>query len=151
MVGPSSVMLCKVSSTLTYSGIERMTDEAFPPSDPEITVRRKTIFLLSALLLPTGPISSSTVSHPGFHAPSSASPDQHNEPVYDNSHAAQLSDPSRAVTSDLTIDAVQRHGILDTVISGLADPIPFGEDGDSSEADPTFEEQSLRYATSLDW
>lgn len=116
----------------------------FRVPDPEITVRRKTVFLLGTLLLPTTPSAPST-SQPGLHVPSTPSPDQPAQPVFDNSHAAYIHDPSRASTSQLTHEALQTYGIIGAVISALTDPLPFGEDGDSSGADPAFEEQGIRF------
>ncbi|RDB17617.1 Hsp70 nucleotide exchange factor FES1 [Hypsizygus marmoreus] len=142
--------------------------------DPEITVRRKTIFLLGTLLLPTSPVphspplllpappstaipSSTTLpsststtttavgpapNRPVTHNP--ALPTPHNPPVFDNSHAAHAHDPSRAATSGIALDAVRAHGILGAIVAALTSPLPFGEDGEMSEADAVFEEQGVR-------
>ncbi|KAH0591228.1 Hsp70 nucleotide exchange factor FES1 [Termitomyces sp. J132] len=101
-------------------------------SDPEITVRRKTIFLLSTLLLPTTSASSAISSAP-IH-----------EPLHDNSHAAHISNPERASTSTLTASALQTHGILNALVQALTSPLPYGEDGDVVEPDVTFEETGIR-------
>ncbi|KAG6914159.1 hypothetical protein DXG01_002011 [Tephrocybe rancida] len=98
--------------------------------DPEITVRRKTVFLLGALLLPSTP-----------PAPSSSSLA---EPIHDNSHAAYISNPDRASTSALTMSGLETHGVLQALAQALANPLPYGEDGDAIEPDVAFEETSVR-------
>ncbi|KAG6864855.1 hypothetical protein C0991_006756 [Blastosporella zonata] len=98
--------------------------------DPEITVRRKTVFLLGTLLLPSTPAGTSSTSL--------------SEPIHDNSHAAYISDPKRASTSTLTGAALQKHGVLQTLVQALVTPLPYGEDGDSIEPDVTFEEMGVR-------
>ncbi|KAF5375431.1 hypothetical protein D9615_007915 [Tricholomella constricta] len=115
-------------------------------ADPEITVRRKTIFLLNALLLPTTPSPSSSSSfssastHPanlrGHTADAS-------EPVHDNSHAVYINNPARASTSELTVSALQAQ-ILEAVVQALTSPLPYGEDGDIIEPDVAFEETGVR-------
>jgi len=113
--------------------------------DPEITVRRKTVFLLATLLLPTTPPEPHPGTHrPGLHAPSAPPPERPQDPVHDNSHAVYIKDPSRSNTSEPTLAAFRDHVLLDAVISALTDPVPYGEDGDVQEADPTFEEQAIR-------
>ncbi|KAG5650206.1 hypothetical protein H0H81_000307 [Sphagnurus paluster] len=106
--------------------------------DPEITVRRKTIFLLGTLLLPTAPSSSSaSSSNPeNLHGAS--------QPVHDNSHAAHIHDPTRPQTSALAAAGVHTHGILEAVVQALVSPLPYGEDGDVVEPDVQFEETSVR-------
>ncbi|KAG6856192.1 hypothetical protein H0H87_006732 [Tephrocybe sp. NHM501043] len=98
--------------------------------DPEITVRRKTIFLLGTLLLPTTPITSSSS---GLR-----------EPIHDNSHAAYISDPGRASTSTLTASALQAYNVLQALVEALVRPFPYGEDGDVIEPDVAFEETGVR-------
>ncbi|KAF8068594.1 nucleotide exchange factor Fes1-domain-containing protein [Lyophyllum atratum] len=109
--------------------------------DPEIAVRRKTVFLLNILLLPSTPA-------PGA-APSSLPeniqpPSAHPEPVHDNSHSAYLHDPSRAATSEPTRAALRKHGVLGAVVQALISPVPTGEDGDVVEPDVDFEEKGVR-------
>ncbi|KAF8628580.1 hypothetical protein AX17_005976 [Amanita inopinata Kibby_2008] len=126
--------------------------------DPEISVRRKTIFLLSALLVPSEPAPSTSSPIPyNIHGPNSlptASPpsttpdnptvsDANAQPVYANSHVANLVNPSRTSTSPQTLKAFQTYGILDTVISALAAPVPYGEDGDQEGPDLDFEEKGI--------
>ncbi|KAG6831635.1 hypothetical protein H0H92_008712 [Tricholoma furcatifolium] len=98
--------------------------------DPEITVRRKTVFLLGALLLPSSPASSASSNL--------------REPIHDNSHAVHLSDPGRTSTSALTASALQAHGVLSRLVQALTNPLPYGEDGDQTEPDITFEETTIR-------
>ncbi|KAG5643298.1 hypothetical protein DXG03_001225 [Asterophora parasitica] len=113
-------------------------------ADPEITVRRKTIFLLNSLLLPTDPsLSSSSASAPSNLHGHAADPSQ---PVHDNSHAAYIHNPNRASTTELTAFALLTHRILEAVVQALTNPLPFGEDGDIVEPDATFEETGVRYA-----
>ncbi|TFK48222.1 nucleotide exchange factors-like protein [Heliocybe sulcata] len=135
--------------------------------DSDITVRRKTVFLINALLIPTSssisptqppaPVqvqpqpSSATSSstaltlHPSspspstnFHTPSSPS-----APVHPNSHAALQSDPSAMDTSSPTLSALRQKGILTTLINGLTSPVPHGEDGEN-EGDMDYEEKVVR-------
>ncbi|TFK36602.1 armadillo-type protein [Crucibulum laeve] len=157
-------------------------------ADPEISVRRKAIFLLSALLIPTtqssssaqarqpplliqdhpdpstspvtpaststsiGPTSLSTsVAAHASGAPQSVAPTLHApslpsapDPIHANSHAAHLYDPSRTSTSELTLTAFKAHGILDAVVSAVNSPLPYGEDGDNTDADADFEEKAVR-------
>jgi hypothetical protein len=69
------------------------------------------------------------------------------DPVHDNSHAAHLRDASRAQTSAITQDALEKYGILDSVVSSLVSPLPHGVDGENTEADHDYDEKVLRYAT----
>ncbi|GLB44506.1 putative nucleotide exchange factor Fes1 [Lyophyllum shimeji] len=109
--------------------------------DPEITVRRKAIFLLNTLLLPSTPMppSSSSALADNLHTP-----DSQQQPVHDNSHAAYIHDPSRADTSPPTRRALREKGVLAAVVSALTTPVPSGEDGDVVEVDATFEETCVR-------
>ncbi|KAJ4466073.1 nucleotide exchange factor Fes1-domain-containing protein [Lentinula lateritia] len=95
--------------------------------DPDISIRRKTLFLLNALL-----ISSHSPSPPTNHSSSRT--------IHPNSHAIHLSNPSRVSTSPPTLDALRTHRIIDTLIDALTHPLPYGEDGDKEEADREFEE-----------
>lgn len=98
------------------------------------------MFLLSSLLLPTTPVPSAPHAD-SLHTPTSPAPA---EPIYDNSHAAHLHNPARTSTSETTLEAVQTHGIVDAVISALANPTPYGEDGDLVDPDVDFEEKGVR-------
>ncbi|KAG6890165.1 hypothetical protein C0995_010869 [Termitomyces sp. Mi166 len=100
-------------------------------SDPEITVRRKTVFLLSTLLLPTAPAPSAP------NAPI-------REPIHANSHVAHVSNPDRASTSTLVAPALQTHGVLKALVQAITSPLPHGEDGDMVEPDVAFEETGIR-------
>jgi hsp70-interacting protein len=99
------------------------------------------MFLLSTLLLPTTPVSSAPPSLSNLHTSTAPAPA---EPIYDNSHAAHLHNPSRASTYEITLDAVRRYGVLDAVISALTSPIPYGEDGEVLDPDVDFEEKGVR-------
>lgn len=197
----------KILSQPGVNGWEKLRDAL---QDPNIGVRRKTIFLLAALLVPTdpGPRSSSTparnqpqppplllgapqpqpqpqiethaqsseglslrfipaadpsstpsASTVAFHntdpaAETQAVPAPVNihtpddapagDVVHDNSHAANLRDASRSQTSELTLEALSKHGILDAVIASVVSPLPHGEDGENIEADQDYEEKALR-------
>ncbi|KAF8154170.1 nucleotide exchange factor Fes1-domain-containing protein [Crassisporium funariophilum] len=131
--------------------------------DPAISVRRKTIFLLSALLIPTS-IPTTAPAPPNTlliedvqNAPSSDStttniltpdtrpaPAPNADPIHANSHAAHLHNPSRTSTSELTLHAFREHNVLDAIISAITSPLPHGEDGENTEADVDFEEKALR-------
>ncbi|KAK0473777.1 adenyl-nucleotide exchange factor, partial [Armillaria novae-zelandiae] len=94
-------------------------------ADPDISVRRKAVFLFNTLLTPN----EATV---------------HAGPVHPNSHAANLVDPKRADTSAVARGAMEEHGVLARVVGALVDPLPYGEDGDVEEPDVDFEEKSAR-------
>jgi len=97
--------------------------------DSDIKVRRKAAFLLNTLLLQTDEPPTATTATP--------------QVVHANSHASMLSDPSAASTSTLALGALKDNGVLDSVISGLVDFVPFGADGDGNE-DLQFEETCIR-------
>jgi hypothetical protein len=105
--------------------------------DSEITVRRKTLFLFNTLLLPPTPSGSPS-------APSNDSAEGQN-PIHPNSHAAHLHNPSRASTSQLTLDAFKGHGITSAVIAALTNPLPCGEDGEDEGGDVEVEEHGVRF------
>jgi len=149
--------------------------------DPEISVRRKTAFLLNTLILPAtsnpvtpqrnppllietqsatthttaitatstgtvaGPPSTTTTTLPG---PSLHTVDEQTannlDTVHANSHAAQLRDASRNDTSRIALDAFRKYSIIDTVVSALTNPLPYGEDGESDHPDIDFEEKAMR-------
>ncbi|KAF8735368.1 hypothetical protein AX14_002182 [Amanita brunnescens Koide BX004] len=117
--------------------------------DPDISVRRKTMFLFGALLVPNVN-SASQSALPNIHGPESVSSDDstvshaNTQPIHANSHAAHLRNPRRTSTSPQTLRAFQKYGIPDAVISSLADPVPYGEDGDQEGPDSDFEEKGIR-------
>src|SRR6266550_1448183 len=125
--------------------------------DPDISVRRKAIFLLSALLVPND-IAASQNTLPNVHGPESlpsghpvsSAADSSNvshastQPVHPNSHAAHLLNPRRTSTSPQTLQAFKKYGILDAVISSLVNTVPYGEDGDQEGPDSDFEEKGIR-------
>ncbi|KAF8797550.1 Fes1-domain-containing protein [Phlegmacium glaucopus] len=118
--------------------------------DPAISVRRKTIFLLGSLLIPTSsttksqaaadPSSSTNVLTPDTQQQPAPTP----EPIHANSHAAHLQDPSRTSTSELTLNAFREHHLLEAIITAVTSPLPYGDDGEHTEADVDFEEKALR-------
>ncbi|KAJ7699299.1 nucleotide exchange factor Fes1-domain-containing protein [Mycena rosella] len=97
--------------------------------DPDLGVRRKALFLLSTLLIPSAPRPTASSSAP--------------ETIHANSHAASLADPSRTETSAPALHALAAHGILDAVVAGLTQPIPSGNDGDVPGPDADFEEKGV--------
>ncbi|KAJ6554469.1 nucleotide exchange factor Fes1-domain-containing protein [Mycena capillaripes] len=97
--------------------------------DPDLGVRRKALFLLSALLIPAA-------SRPAAASSSTV-------PIHANSHAAALADPSRTDTSTTALQALHAHGILDAIVAGLTQPVPSGIDGDVPGPDADFEEKGL--------
>ncbi|KAF9239453.1 armadillo-type protein [Melanogaster broomeanus] len=110
--------------------------------DSDISLRRKTAFVLNALLTPTAEERLSTPA--SVHTPSST-----DAPVHPNSHASMLSNPSSVSTSRPTMAALQRESasegssLLDALISALVEPVPFGADGES-EKDVEFQENIVR-------
>ncbi|KAJ3902769.1 Le.MFB2 [Lentinula edodes] len=121
--------------------------------DPDITIRRKTLFLLNALLIPSPSTDSPSPSLGNLHTPSQTpnsqnlhtpSQTQHpHHPIHPNSHSIHLSDPARVSTSAPTCQALLTHGIIDTLIAGLTRSLPYGEDGDKEEVDGEFEEMGV--------
>ncbi|KAG2117729.1 armadillo-type protein [Suillus clintonianus] len=110
--------------------------------DSEIRVRRKTAFLLNALLLPNSDDKVNLQSN--MSLPSSA-----NAPVHANSHASMLSDPSSVSTYGITLSAIQNEqteegsSLLDALVSALIEPVPFGPDGEKDK-DEEFQENVIR-------
>ena len=122
-------------------------------SDPDRTVRRKAIFLLNALLIPQGEkehvTEESQASSTAVTAaePSEADSRLHTDPPaapHPNSHAAALANPDRGATSPLTRTALAKHGIVESVVEGLVNPVPSGVDGDEAEEDLDFVEGCVR-------
>jgi len=149
----------KALSTDEVNGWVKLRDSL---QDPDISVRRKTVFLLSALLIPEGPVAASPQTQSPVQEPlritdnpnptnaavtahpSLSLPDAGPEPVHANSHASHLRNPASTATSQLTLEGIRTHGILDVVISAITEPLPHGEDGDNLDVDPDFEEKAVR-------
>jgi len=128
--------------------------------DSDITVRRKTAFLLNSLIIPAAPVlphdqastsspsASVATSTPGsntsvtLHA-STASQPATNETVHPNSHASMQSDPSSFSTSPLALKALEDQGLLAALVSAMTSPTPHGSDGES-EGDADFNEKIMR-------
>jgi hsp70-interacting protein len=104
-------------------------------SDSDISVRRKTAFLLNTLLTPsTTPVlanpSSGAVIHEGDgHPATPAAPTN----VHPNSHASMVADPSSTDTAPATLRALHTHGLLPVLVRELTAPTPYGADGDVDE------------------
>ncbi|KAI3621633.1 adenyl-nucleotide exchange factor [Moniliophthora roreri] len=112
--------------------------------DPDISVRRKIAFLLNTLLTPTSTTTSE--SSPSDNANVQTPQTQENrrpERVHPNSHSAHLTNPSRSDTCGITKSAIEKHGIVSTLVDGLTNPLPYGEDGDVMEPDIDFEEKGV--------
>lgn len=111
-------------------------------SDSDIRVRRKTVFLLDSLLMPTSDERVALQSN--TNAPLSA-----NSPVHPNSHASMVSNPSSISTWKVTLAALQSESasegssLLDALVSALTEPVPFGPDGEN-EKDMEFQEMIVR-------
>ncbi|KAI0758916.1 nucleotide exchange factors-like protein [Fomes fomentarius] len=87
--------------------------------------------------------STSTALSTTFSQPSSQSAVSPPQTVHPNSHASMVADPSSYATSPSTVRALEERGLLQTLISSLASPVPHGPDGES-EGDADFEEKVLR-------
>ncbi|THH12431.1 hypothetical protein EW146_g7706 [Bondarzewia mesenterica] len=132
--------------------------------DSDITVRRKTAFLLNTLLIPSSPPSAScpplplAIDAPPASTLASASASSSNTssnsatlhtsdapdaPVHPNSHASMLSDPTLTATGLPTFRALREHGLLPVLIRAFTSPTPHGADGES-EGDVDFEEKVAR-------
>ncbi|KDQ55977.1 hypothetical protein JAAARDRAFT_36768 [Jaapia argillacea MUCL 33604] len=131
--------------------------------DSDIQVRRKAVFLLGSLLLPSSdsglaggrvepvynPSAQSTSTALTLHEPTPPPTlqQQNSGPIHPNSHATMLSDPSSTDTASLTLRALQESGeggesLLDVLIRTLVQPTPYGMDGeDGLEGDEEFEEK----------
>lgn len=135
------------------------------PPDPVISVRRKAIFLLSSLIIPasqttTAPAPPNTllIQDDTNTLSPDANPENPNiflhdqrpttapssDPIHPNSHAAYLHNPSRSDTSSLTLAAFRDHDVLDAIVSAVISPLPYGEDGENTEADDDFEEKAVQ-------
>lgn len=127
-----------------------------PSSDPDISVRRKAVFIMGTLLasshvshlprpsqnnIADNSISPSSNATPHNITPESSAPA---DPIHPNSHAANLKDPYRIATSELTLDAMREHRIAEYVVNSIVNPLPHGEDGEFSEADLDYEEKAMR-------
>lgn len=131
--------------------------------DSDIGVRRKVAFLLNALLIPTSPsqppssaatstaptapqgssnTSTAVTLHPTASTTTSAPESNIQTPIYPNSHASMLADPSSASTSELTKEALESHGLLEGLVGALTSPVPHGPDGEI-EGDKDFEDKII--------
>ncbi|KAK7055529.1 Fes1 domain-containing protein [Favolaschia claudopus] len=99
--------------------------------DPDLGVRRKALFLLGTLIIP-----STSTSSPNTTA-------SQRTPIHANSHAATLANPTRTDTASPALQAFRTHGILDAVVAGLTQPVPSGADGDVVGSDADFEEKGV--------
>ncbi|PPQ85759.1 hypothetical protein CVT25_003077 [Psilocybe cyanescens] len=131
--------------------------------DPSIFVRRKVIFLLSSLLLPSISTTNApappdalrienntdaSISTPDTTTVNIMTPDNRpaptaDDPIFSNSHASNLRNPNRSNTSPPTLSALREYNILESIISAVISPVPYGDDGENVEADADFEEKVL--------
>jgi hypothetical protein len=91
MAGLPSVPLSKVNFMLTPA-------PSFALSDSDITIRRKSVFLINTFLTPTIPEMHSSSQPANEESVPDLNPHQA-EPVYANSHARMFADPGSAETS----------------------------------------------------
>lgn len=99
-------------------------------SDSDIAVRRKVIFMLNALLIPTTILTEESSGDNVVHA---------------NSHESHLSSPSSVNTSEPTIAALESRGILEVIVDALVEPLPHGPDGENMEEDIELVERVIRF------
>ncbi|KAJ3746361.1 nucleotide exchange factor Fes1-domain-containing protein [Lentinula detonsa] len=110
---------------------------------PEITIRRKTVFLFNNLLTPNEAFTPSLSSQSqNLHTPDSLSPSSEphpQDPIHPNSHSAYLSHPNRASTSGPTLEAMQTHGIVRVLVDSLTG----GGEEEVEDVDLDFEEKGV--------
>ncbi|KAJ2936121.1 hypothetical protein H1R20_g970, partial [Candolleomyces eurysporus] len=122
----------KLLSNPDTNGWQKLKDAL---QDTSIAIRRKTIFLLGALLIPTSPV-----------------PQTHQQPLLlGNAPANPNATPSTSATVHegpatytFALEAFEKNGILDAVISSIVSPVAYGVDGENTEADHDYEEKALR-------
>ena len=123
-----------------------------PMTDSDISVRRKTAFLLNSLIIPTTHIPRPTPPPPTAPTPSTGSnstsvtihpSDARPETVHPNSHASMQADPASTSTSPAALKALEEHGILQSLVSAVTTPVPYGPDGEG-EGDADFDEKVIR-------
>ena len=113
-----------------------------PSPDPDITVRRKVVFLLNALLISTD--SSTTTSQPSsarLHGGGVSEPSTESQAAHPNSHASMTVES--AATAPIALRALHDHDFIPNLVQGLVNPIPHGANGDQ-EGDADFEEKLIR-------
>lgn len=125
-------------------------------SDPDISVRRKAVFIMGTLLrsnhvsnldLPSQNNTPTPTASPNLTSADNPIPSESvapAEPIHPNSHAANLKDPSRIATSKLTLDAMRTHHIADYVVNSIINFLPYGEDGNLHAFDLDYEEKAMR-------
>lgn len=94
----------------------------------------------TAVTAPSTSTLSTTSPQPSSQSQYAVSPPQ---TVHPNSHASMVADPSSYSTSPSAVRALEERGLLQTLISSLASPVPHGPDGET-EGDADFEEKVLR-------
>ncbi|KAI5120248.1 hypothetical protein M0805_007552 [Coniferiporia weirii] len=113
--------------------------------DPDIAVRRKTVFFLNSLLVPS---TSSRPSAPSaepsgiqMHGANLPNNDEPRQPEYPNSHAGMTLEST--TTSTTASAALKNYGITSDLVRGLVNPLPHGKNGDE-EGDVDLEEKLVR-------
>jgi len=113
--------------------------------DSSIAVRRKVAFLLSTLLIPSEP---SPQASPPLSSTDSSGGETSvtaRDPVWSNSHASVVSDPSSTTTAPQTVKGLSDYAVLHALVSALTHPLPHGPNGDQGEdGDTDFDEKILR-------
>jgi len=104
--------------------------------DSDISVRRKVVFLIGTLLIPSD-------TEIGENGPNMNTETSASNIVHSNSHDAMLKDPSSISTSRITLEALENQGLLQSLLTGLITPVPYGKDGEC-DGDVDFEEKALR-------
>jgi hypothetical protein len=130
--------------------------------DPDISVRRKAVFIMGTLLRSSHvadlrPSHTENTDGSGCSTPTLASlniitaddrtvpiePTAPADPIHPNSHAANLRDPYRIATAELTLDAMREHRIVEYVIDSIINPLPHDEEGDFAGAAQDYEGKAM--------
>jgi len=106
-------------------------------SDSDISVRRKTAFLLNSLLTPSVVTTQAAPPQGGrIHGAGNDDAQAGGEggggvsAVHPNSHASMVADPSSVDTAPATLRALRAHGLLSALVRELTEPTPYGPNGD---------------------
>ncbi|KAH9886752.1 nucleotide exchange factors-like protein [Cubamyces lactineus] len=146
---PTSTQGVVVAATEPTSAAQQ---PAAAPSQPPSQTQAVTLHPSSPALNPAAPSTSqsapvTTAAALGTSGPALTPP----QTVHPNSHASMVSDPRSISTSRATADALLSAGLLRTLVSALASPVPYGLDGEYVAPDADFEEKVVRglhtYAT----
>ncbi|KAI0287416.1 hypothetical protein BC826DRAFT_1044638 [Russula brevipes] len=137
-----------IQSDIRALGLLRHNAAAIAPFDAAggwDALRGAFRFLLNSLLTPSAAVAPAPPpstrirgSAGGEQAPAEA-------PVHPNSHASMVADPASADTAPETLRALGTHGLLSVLVRELAEPTPYGPDGDKGDGgDADLEEKLTR-------